>query len=76
MWAALRVYSPNGFPIHDESAHYPGAFVATCHSAVTLAAAHATRIAPWIVGAPIPDDLPAFSGDVVVSWAGLAGLIC
>jgi hypothetical protein len=43
---------------------------------VTLADAHATRIAPWIVGAPIPHELPAFSGDVVVSSAGLAGLIC
>jgi hypothetical protein len=43
---------------------------------VTLADAHATRIAPLIVGAPIPDELPAFSGDVVVSSAGLAELIC
>ncbi|TDG03352.1 FAD-binding oxidoreductase [Paraburkholderia guartelaensis] len=63
MWAALRVYSPDGFPIYDESAHYPGAFVVTCHSGVTLAAAHATRVAPWIAGAAIPDELLAFSGD-------------
>jgi glycine/D-amino acid oxidase-like deaminating enzyme len=63
MWAALRVYSPDGFPIYDESARCPGAFVVTCHSGVTLAEAHATRIAPWIAGAPIPDELPAFSGD-------------
>lgn len=62
MWAALRVYSPDGFPIYDESPRYPGAFVVTCHSGVTLAAAHATRIAPWIAGAPIPEELPAFSG--------------
>lgn len=62
MWAALRVYSPDGFPIYDESARYPGAFVVTCHSGVTLAAAHATRIASWIAGSPIPDELPAFSG--------------
>ncbi|MEW9580613.1 NAD(P)/FAD-dependent oxidoreductase [Paraburkholderia sp. DGU8] len=61
MWAALRVYSPDGFPIYDQSDTHPGAFVVTCHSGVTLAAAHALRIAPWIMGAPIPDELPAFS---------------
>ncbi|AXF03831.1 NAD(P)/FAD-dependent oxidoreductase [Paraburkholderia hospita] len=61
-WAALRVYSPDGFPIYDQSAVHPGAFVVTCHSGVTLAAAHALRIAPWITGGAMPDELPAFSG--------------
>jgi glycine/D-amino acid oxidase-like deaminating enzyme len=61
MWAALRVYSPDGFPIYDQSEQHPGAFVVTCHSGVTLAAAHAMRIAPWVMGAPIPDELPSFS---------------
>ncbi|MEM5402467.1 MULTISPECIES: NAD(P)/FAD-dependent oxidoreductase [Paraburkholderia] len=61
MWAALRVYSPDGFPIYDQSEAHPGAFVVTCHSGVTLAAAHALRIAPWITGGPMPAELPAFS---------------
>ena len=61
MWAALRVYSPDGFPIYNESEAHPGAFVVTCHSGVTLAAAHAMRIAPWVMGAPMPDELPTFS---------------
>jgi glycine/D-amino acid oxidase-like deaminating enzyme len=61
-WAALRVYSPDGFPIYEQSARHPGAFVVTCHSGVTLAAAHAMRIAPWIAGAPMPDDLSVFAG--------------
>ncbi|MGF6292023.1 NAD(P)/FAD-dependent oxidoreductase [Paraburkholderia youngii] len=61
-WAALRVYSPDGFPIYDESARHPGAFVVTCHSGVTLAAAHALRIAPWIAGGAMPDEIPALSG--------------
>lgn len=61
-WAALRVYSPDGFPIYDESARYPGAFVVTCHSGVTLAAAHAMRIAPWIAGGAMPEEIPAFTG--------------
>ena len=62
MWAALRVYSPDGFPIYEQSAQYPGAFVVTCHSGVTLAAAHALRIAPWVAGGAMPDELAAFPG--------------
>ncbi|WP_250495322.1 FAD-dependent oxidoreductase [Caballeronia sp. GAWG1-1] len=61
MWAALRVYSADGFPIYDRSEAHPGAFVVTCHSGVTLAAAHAMRVAPWITGAPVPEELPTFS---------------
>lgn len=49
-WAALRVMSPDGHPIYDESANHPGAFVATCHSGVTLAAAHAMLLARRIAG--------------------------
>jgi glycine/D-amino acid oxidase-like deaminating enzyme len=44
-WAALRVMSPDGHPIYDRSATHPGAYLVTCHSGVTLAAAHATRLA-------------------------------
>jgi len=61
-WAALRVYSPDGFPIYEQSLQYPGAFVVTCHSGVTLAAAHAKRVAPWVAGGAIPEELPAFRG--------------
>ncbi|MCY0389369.1 FAD-dependent oxidoreductase [Robbsia sp. Bb-Pol-6] len=62
MWAALRVYSPDSFPIYEQSTRHPGAFVVTCHSGVTLAAAHAMRIAPWVVGGDMPDELAAFPG--------------
>jgi glycine/D-amino acid oxidase-like deaminating enzyme len=48
-WAALRVMSPDGFPIYDQSRAHPGAFLATCHSGVTLAAAHALELAPQIL---------------------------
>lgn len=63
MWAALRVYSPDGLPIYQASPSVPGAFVVTCHSGVTLAAAHAGRIAPWIMGGPAPDALDVFRGE-------------
>jgi len=62
-WGALRVMSPDGFPIYQESPKYPGAFVTTCHSGVTLAAAHALRVAPWINGATRPNEIGAFQGD-------------
>ncbi len=62
-WGALRVMSPDGFPIYQQSSVHPGAFVVTCHSGVTLAAAHAQRIAPWILGGALPPELAVFSGE-------------
>jgi len=47
-WAAIRVMTQDGFPIYDESATHPGAFVTCCHSGVTLAANHALDLAPMI----------------------------
>ncbi|TXL75383.1 FAD-binding oxidoreductase [Vineibacter terrae] len=61
-WAALRVMTPDGFPIYDHSATCPGAFVATCHSGVTLAANHALALAPLIAeGRLPPEQLEVFS---------------
>lgn len=62
-WGALRVMSPDGFPIYQQSDAHPGAFVVTCHSGVTLAAAHALRIAPWVMGGAQPDELGVFAGE-------------
>ena len=61
MWAALRVMSPDGFPIYEQSARFPGAFAATCHSGVTLAGAHALALAPAILDGELPPALAAFS---------------
>ncbi|SHI36073.1 NAD(P)/FAD-dependent oxidoreductase [Pollutimonas bauzanensis] len=60
-WAALRVMSQDGFPIYEQSSIHPGAFVATCHSGVTLAAAHALRLAPMIVEGRLHDEMKDFS---------------
>ena len=49
-WAALRILTPDGYPIYDVSTDCPGAYVAACHSGVTLAAAHSMVIAPWMCG--------------------------
>lgn len=68
-WAALRVMSPDGHPIYEQSLACPGASLVTCHSGVTLAAAHAKVLAAWIaddsttahLGHHIPDYLESFS---------------
>ena len=60
MWAALRVMSPDGFPIYEQSERFAGAFSATCHSGVTLAGAHALALAPAILQGVLPPALDAF----------------
>ena len=60
-WAALRVIPPDRCPIYDESESHPGAFVATMHSGVTLAAVHAARLPDWIAEGRAPDRFGAFS---------------
>lgn len=60
-WSALRVMSRDGFPIYDESKAYPGCFAATCHSGVTLAAAHSEFFAPAIATGSLSSDFEDFS---------------
>jgi hydrogen cyanide synthase HcnC len=60
-WAGLRVMTQDGFPIYDASAGRSGAFLATCHSGVTLAAAHALLLAPMIAAGKLSAELSVFS---------------
>ncbi len=60
-WGALRVMSPDGYPVYDRSLTYPGAWLVTCHSGVTLAAAHAGRIAAAIAADEALSELVPFS---------------
>jgi len=59
-WAALRVMSPDGFPIYAQSRTHPGAFVVTCHSGVTLAAAHAYEVARALRDGTLPAACTSF----------------
>jgi len=59
-WGALRVMSPDGFPIYQQSTACPGASLVTCHSGVTLAAAHTLELAPWIGGGARPPYVESF----------------
>ncbi|HZN23642.1 MAG TPA: FAD-dependent oxidoreductase [Burkholderiales bacterium] len=61
-WGCLRVMTKDGFPIYEQSTTCPGAFNASCHSGVTLAAAHALFLAPQIAeGQLSPQDFAPFS---------------
>lgn len=62
-WGALRVMSPDGYPIYQASARCPGAFVVTCHSGITLAAQHAGPLVDWIRGGAEPADILGFKAE-------------
>ncbi len=59
-WSALRIMSPDGFPVYAESETCPGAFVVTCHSGVTLAAAHALRLGSKLLEGDFNREFAAF----------------
>jgi hydrogen cyanide synthase HcnC len=56
-WAALRVMTPDGFPIYERSRTCPQAYAACCHSGVTLAASHALALAPRIARGELPAEI-------------------
>lgn len=62
-WAALRILSPDGLPIYQQSREMPGAFLVTCHSGITLAAAHARFLPDWLESTGQAPDLEVFSED-------------
>lgn len=60
-WGALRILTPDGLPIYQESPDMPGAYLVTCHSGITLAAAHALFLPDWLEGTAAAPDLEVFS---------------
>lgn len=60
-WSALRIMSPDGLPIYQQSPTHPGVYFVTCHSGVTLAAAHARYLPLWLTGDSQSPDLSVFS---------------
>ena len=62
-WGALRVLSPDGLPIYQESRTMPGAFLVTCHSGITLSAAHARLLPDWLERGATAPDLEVFGED-------------
>ena len=63
-WGALRPLTPDGYPIYEASTSCPGAYVATCHSGVTLASVHSFVIGPWMSGlTQTPPEFDVFLSD-------------
>lgn len=59
-WAGLRIMTPDSYPIYAQSPSHPGAFVALCHSGVTLAAVHAAQLAEAVMAGTLPVSLDPF----------------
>jgi glycine/D-amino acid oxidase-like deaminating enzyme len=59
-WSSLRIITPDEYPIYAESKEYPGAFVAVCHSGITLAAFHADRLAAAIARRKLSQEFEVF----------------
>lgn len=62
-WGALRVMTPDGYPIYQASTTYPGAYLVTCHSGVTLAAFHEGPLADWIASDRHDPSLEVFHAE-------------
>ncbi|MCW2307713.1 NAD(P)/FAD-dependent oxidoreductase [Rhodobium gokarnense] len=59
-WGAVRIMTADGLPVYDEASDYPGAFVVTCHSGVTLASVHALELGPALAAGtlgPAPGNM-------------------
>jgi glycine/D-amino acid oxidase-like deaminating enzyme len=61
-WAGLRTLTRDECPVYEQSEQYPGAFIATCHSGVTLAAVHANDLADAIHRGQFTPMIDAFHG--------------
>ena len=62
-WAGIRTLTQDDCPVYEQSKLYPGAFLATCHSGVTLAAVHAEKLATAIFNGALNDDITLFHSD-------------
>ena len=59
-WGALRILTPDNRPVYVESESYPGSFVVTSHSGITLAPLHAAVLSKWIVEGTTPEGFEKF----------------
>jgi glycine/D-amino acid oxidase-like deaminating enzyme len=59
-WAGIRVLTPDTFPVYQQSESNPGAFVALCHSGVTLASIHARDVAAAFLAPTLPEAFNPF----------------
>ena len=62
-WGAIRIISPDGLPIYQQSKTNSGAYLISCHSGITLAAAHSFLLPAWLEEAADAPTLELFSED-------------
>ena len=55
-WGSLRIMPPGELPLYEQSVTHPGAFAATCHSGLTLAAAHVGELSEAICNGTLPKE--------------------
>ena len=60
-WGALRIISPDGYPVYAQSPEHSGAYLVTCHSGVTLASLHSTLLAQWLIDGSNSSMVEAFN---------------
>lgn len=66
-WGALRIMTPDGLPVYTRSQTFPGVWLVTVHSGVTLAPVHADYLSRAILEDAMPPDLMPFSESRFVS---------
>lgn len=62
-WGAIRIISPDGLPIYQQSKTHPGAYLISCHSGITLAAVHTYLLPHWLEQSADAPNLELFSED-------------
>ncbi|MPV85186.1 NAD(P)/FAD-dependent oxidoreductase [Ostreibacterium oceani] len=60
-WGALRIMTKDGLPVYAESPSHSGCYLVTCHSGITLAAAHSKAIPLWLEGLDNAPNLEKFN---------------
>lgn len=53
-WGCLRIVPADGGPIYQEAPEFPGAYVVTAHSGITISPYHALVLAPSLASGGIP----------------------
>ncbi|AWV05719.1 nopaline dehydrogenase (plasmid) [Burkholderia sp. JP2-270] len=59
-WSCLRIITPDEHPVYAESSRFPGAWIALCHSGITLAAVHAGPVARELARGRLPENFEFF----------------
>ncbi len=62
-WGAIRIMSPDGLPIYQQSKTNSGAYLISCHSGITLAAVHSYLLPQWLEQKADAPNLEVFSED-------------